>query len=112
MIPPHLTYLIIIFSIFQLPQAVHGFRNITVDSQNPAIVYSPQAGWSNVTIGDVNPGRVCMVTTTPNGTATFSFTGLLAVIISQVGLLILLFRRCYLLFSASLAVRTLFWPDA
>ncbi|KAG6874227.1 hypothetical protein C0995_003773 [Termitomyces sp. Mi166 len=50
-------------------------HNVTVDDQNPAIVYNPRSNWSPSANSSLDAGGAHMLTQDPVATATFKFTG-------------------------------------
>lgn len=50
-------------------------QNVTVDDQDPSIVYSPPGAWALSANSSLDFGGAHMLTQNPNGTAVFNFTG-------------------------------------
>ncbi|KAF8165990.1 hypothetical protein B0H34DRAFT_794302 [Crassisporium funariophilum] len=54
---------------------VRALHNVTVDDNDPTIVYAPDGSWSETDFDLMNLGGRHMVTSDPAATATFVFTG-------------------------------------
>jgi hypothetical protein len=66
----------LIFLLAIFGSIVHGRHNVTVDSQNPLITYSPAGSWNLSAPNSLDAGGAHMLTGNSAATATFTFTGL------------------------------------
>lgn len=75
MIHDHLT-IVWLFTVLWAPIFGMAQQNITVDDTNPGIVYAPPGAWVLSANSSLDIGGTHMLTQNPNGTATFTFTGM------------------------------------
>ena len=54
---------------------VDGRHNLTIDDQDPSIVYAPTGAWNRTAASTLDYGGSHMLTQNPNATASFNFTG-------------------------------------
>lgn len=76
MIHDHL-FVLQLFAVLWFTISAMAQQNITVDDTNPAIVYAPPGAWLLSANSSLDIGGAHMLTQNPNGTASFTFTGML-----------------------------------
>ncbi|KAF8165989.1 hypothetical protein B0H34DRAFT_743864 [Crassisporium funariophilum] len=64
------------FSLSAWLHLVLAARNVTIDDQDPSIIYAPPGAWSKSADNALNSGGAHMLTQNPNATASFNFTGI------------------------------------
>lgn len=74
----HLT-LLLLSSIILSIKTVNGRHNVTVDDQDPTIIYVPVTSWALSATSNLSAGGAHMLTQDPTATATFTFNGMLSI---------------------------------
>ena len=69
----HLQHRVVFFLFLVI--YVFAAENVTVDDQNPSIIYSPPRAWSESAPSTLDLGGSHKLTQNPNATASFNFTG-------------------------------------
>jgi hypothetical protein len=70
-----LMFIQLLFLLTIYPSIVYGRHNVTVDSQNTLIIYSPARSWNLSAPSTLDAGGVHMLTGDRAATATFTFNG-------------------------------------
>ncbi|TEB32140.1 hypothetical protein FA13DRAFT_1731879 [Coprinellus micaceus] len=73
--PVHLLVLVVSILSCSSSVAAQAQRNVTVDDEDPSIVYQPAEEWFVSANSSLDFGHAHMLTQNPNATATFNFTG-------------------------------------
>ena len=68
-------FCIIFYIAFKALLLVNAMHNVTVDDNDPSIIYQPEDSWVVSTANKLDAGGRYHVTTDTDGTATFTFTG-------------------------------------
>jgi len=100
-----LMFIQLAFLLISCRSIVHGRHNVTVDDQDPLIIYTPAASWNLSAPSTLDAGGAHMLTVDKTATATLTFTGTVSLLPKILNSALNHIRRCcYLLHVTTLAL--------